>query len=223
MALLCSLMAEEPSWSGGSESKPVVVEEKLEEEQEKLEEEEAGNWHLMFPVSSLIWNETPEWRLRLLSEVGEAETDLNISNSVDLMDSCGLKSERKQYHKLVSSSRELVSFDPPNTQLKVGTRVIERQRMDYLEKEDDVPDESQDDGRVSVCNISCVDTDQLHLSNTQQCDSDCAQDQYINQRTRRTHVPLLQKGQNLGDVVESEDTVGGLLEAVQLKQSRTEA
>lgn len=53
MALLCSLMAEEPSWSGGSESKLVLVEGKLEEEQVKLEEE-VGNWHLMFPVSSLI-------------------------------------------------------------------------------------------------------------------------------------------------------------------------
>lgn len=95
--------------------------------------------------------------------------------------------------------------------------------MDYLKEEDDVPDESQDDGRVSVCNISCVDTDQLHLRrHKHQFDSDCAQDRRIGQHIWRTHVSLLQERQNLGDVVESEDTVGGLLEAVQLQQSRGE-
>lgn len=31
--------------------------------------------------------------------------------------------------------------------------------MDYLKKEDDVPDESQDDGGVSISNISCINTD----------------------------------------------------------------
>lgn len=36
--------------------------------------------------------------------------------------------------------------------------------MDYLKKEDDVPDESQDDGGVSISNISCINTDQLNLS-----------------------------------------------------------
>ena len=36
-------------------------------------------------------------------------------------------------------------------------------KWDYLEEEDDVPDESQDDGGVSISNIRCVDTDQLHL------------------------------------------------------------
>lgn len=40
--------------------------------------------------------------------------------------------------------------------------------MDYLKKEDDVPDESQDDGGVSISNISCINTDQLNL-NTHIC------------------------------------------------------
>lgn len=33
----------------------------------------------------------------------------------------------------------------------------------YLEEEDDVPDESQDDGGVSVSDVGCIDADELHL------------------------------------------------------------
>lgn len=36
--------------------------------------------------------------------------------------------------------------------------------MDDLKKEDDIPDESQDDGGVSISNISRIDTDQLNLT-----------------------------------------------------------
>lgn len=33
----------------------------------------------------------------------------------------------------------------------------------YLEKENDVPDESQDNGGVAISNVGRIDTDQLHL------------------------------------------------------------
>lgn len=33
----------------------------------------------------------------------------------------------------------------------------------YLEEEDDIPDESKDDGGVSISDVDCIDADQLHL------------------------------------------------------------
>lgn len=34
---------------------------------------------------------------------------------------------------------------------------------DHLKEKDDVPEESKDDGRVPISNVSCINADQLHL------------------------------------------------------------
>lgn len=40
---------------------------------------------------------------------------------------------------------------------------VEKQQKCYLKKENNVPDESKDNGGISVCNISRIDADQLNL------------------------------------------------------------
>lgn len=47
--------------------------------------------------------------------------------------------------------------------LPLSQSVIAQAAELYLEKENDVPDESQDNGGVAVGNVSRIDTDQLHL------------------------------------------------------------
>lgn len=45
----------------------------------------------------------------------------------------------------------------------------------------------------------------------------CSANQEPGSAWRATHIPFLQKRQDLGDVVEPEDPVGGFLESVKLK------
>lgn len=40
---------------------------------------------------------------------------------------------------------------------------MDNSKLNYLEEEDDVPDEAQDDGGVSISDVGCVDAHQLHL------------------------------------------------------------
>lgn len=47
---------------------------------------------------------------------------------------------------------------------KLKVQILNKKiKAEDLKEEDDVPDESQDDGGVSISNISCIDTDQLDL------------------------------------------------------------
>lgn len=72
----------------------------------------------------------------------------------------------------------------------------------------------------SATSAASILTSFTWATHTPLSDSDWRQHQYINTYIWRTHVSLLQKRQNLGNVVESEDTVGGLLEAVELEYKR---
>lgn len=92
-----------------------------------------------------------------------------------------------------------------------------RKEREYLEEEDDVPDESKDDRRVSIGDVGCIDADQLHLERhikpalTERPESVQSQPSDL-----ETYISLLQEGQHLGDVVESENPMGRLLKAVEL-------
>lgn len=96
---------------------------------------------------------------------------------------------------------------------------VEKQQKGYLKKENNVPDESKDNGGISVGNISRIDADQLNLKEGT-CMNVLSQAQAgwrPHAAHAATHVSLLQKRQHLGDVVQSENTVRRLLESMKLK------
>lgn len=46
---------------------------------------------------------------------------------------------------------------------------LQDKKCNYLKEENDVPNESQDDGGISICNVNCIDTDQLYLLTERVC------------------------------------------------------
>lgn len=132
-----------------------------------------------------------------------------------------LRRGRKQFSNLQKGALHRKALGTPVLE-QIITRITGRRtncKKGYLKKENDIPDESQDNGGVSIGNISCVDTDQLNLKESccismfsQAADSFCSCP-----GPGGTHVSFLQERQHLGDVVKSEDTVGGLLESMKLK------
>ncbi|TNN27585.1 hypothetical protein EYF80_062269 [Liparis tanakae] len=88
----------------------------------------------------------------------------------------------------------------------------------YLEEEDDVPDESQDDGGVSICDVGCIDADELHLRTHggERGGGERGGAHVATPTLPRPRCHARQEGQHLGDVVELEDAMGRPLEALEL-------